>query len=562
MPTSQPIRAEEQTAIRDELDKILSSEFFVNANRLSSLLSYVVEEALAGRRERIKAFSIAQDVFDRDANFDQQRDPIVRVEASRLRKTLERYYESCGAENGIRIDIPKGGYAPTFSRRKTPEIASDNRIWSKPFLFGLVGLVLLLGIWLSSLVGDTGAGSRVGAQDRFLAILPLSHDSSDLRAAGLQKNLVDSTITMLANAPNLSVMAHASMMEFEPNEVSIRSLRSDYGVTHILRGSIETSAEDLRLRIQLIEAESSETIWSESLEGAISSIWSLQDKLALDVLAALSIPPGVADRELVLNRFTESTEALTLYRQGLFMILPPNERKRVDASRQLFDRVIEIDPNFAGGYAGKSWSYSLPVVFHATQTPKENLIEALSYAERAVEVDPTFGASHVTLGFTQVLMGNSIEALENTQLAIAMQPGDEFVQFLRAATLVIAGLPGEAFIPLDEAIRINPLEIRAPYLNFYGIAKYANKEYRASLDMIARNQKRGGPQGPHMEIFRAAAYTQLGEDAKASAIINTLNESFPQYPYLDWLSSWITPGEHLRSTAEGLSRNGLCAENC
>ena len=297
MPTSQPIRAEEQTAIRDELDKILSSEFFVNANRLSSLLSYVVEEALAGRRERIKAFSIAQDVFDRDANFDQQRDPIVRVEASRLRKTLERYYESCGAENGIRIDIPKGGYAPTFSRRKTPEIASDNRIWSKPFLFGLVGLVLLLGIWLSSLVGDTGAGSRVGAQDRFLAILPLSHDSSDLRAAGLQKNLVDSTITMLANAPNLSVMAHASMMEFSQDQVSIRHLKEKFGVTHILRGNIETQGGELRIRSQLINTDSSETVWSETQQGKLSNIWMLQDELAVSLLDELYTTTGGRQRE-------------------------------------------------------------------------------------------------------------------------------------------------------------------------------------------------------------------------------------------------------------------------
>ena len=74
---------QDQAAIRAELERILVSERFINARKLSRLLRYVVEEALAGRRDRIKAFSIAQDVFDRDANFDQQRDPIVRVEASR-----------------------------------------------------------------------------------------------------------------------------------------------------------------------------------------------------------------------------------------------------------------------------------------------------------------------------------------------------------------------------------------------------------------------------------------------------------------------------------------------
>lgn len=77
--------------IRAELGRILASERFVNANRISTLLRYVVEEALAGRRDRLKAFSIAQYVFGRDASFDQQRDPIVRVEASRLTEIANRF---------------------------------------------------------------------------------------------------------------------------------------------------------------------------------------------------------------------------------------------------------------------------------------------------------------------------------------------------------------------------------------------------------------------------------------------------------------------------------------
>ena len=131
------------------------------------------------------------------------------------------------------------------------------------------------------------------------------------------------------------------------------------------------------------------------------------------------------------------------------------------------------------------------------------------------------------------------------------------MQFIKGMILILAGLPEQAFAPLNEAIRLNPLETRAPYLNSLGIARYANGQYQEALDMLASNLDRGGPQGPHMDVFRAAAHAQLGNKERASEIVATLNATFPDYPYSPWLASWIGQGEHLQSTLEKLSENGL-----
>ena len=84
-------------------------------------LQYVVEETLAGRANRIKAYSIATIAFGRDPSFDPQSDPIVRIEAGHVRRALERYYQSEGHDDPIRITIPTGGYVPTFSQRCAQE---------------------------------------------------------------------------------------------------------------------------------------------------------------------------------------------------------------------------------------------------------------------------------------------------------------------------------------------------------------------------------------------------------------------------------------------------------
>ena len=106
-------------AVRAELDRILASPRFDASERNRSFLTHVVEEALAGRTERIKAYTVATEVFGRDARFDAQLDSIVRIEAGRLRRSLERYYLTDGRASRLRIDIPRGGYAPVFVSLET-----------------------------------------------------------------------------------------------------------------------------------------------------------------------------------------------------------------------------------------------------------------------------------------------------------------------------------------------------------------------------------------------------------------------------------------------------------
>jgi len=102
-------------AVRAELNRILDSPHFDASERNRAFLAHVVEDALAGRTDRIKAYTITTEVFGRDSTFDPQLDSIVRIEAGRLRRSLEHYYLTDGRESRLRIDIPRGGYAPVFA---------------------------------------------------------------------------------------------------------------------------------------------------------------------------------------------------------------------------------------------------------------------------------------------------------------------------------------------------------------------------------------------------------------------------------------------------------------
>ncbi|MEI9902455.1 MAG: hypothetical protein WDN31_22880 [Hyphomicrobium sp.] len=120
---------EERRAICEQVDRILASDAFAQSQRRRTFLSYIVAELLSGRGDRIKAYTVAIEVFDREKSFDSAANPLVRIEASRLRDKLRAYYARDGALDPILIDVPKGSYVPLIEFRKAiplgPPLADD-----------------------------------------------------------------------------------------------------------------------------------------------------------------------------------------------------------------------------------------------------------------------------------------------------------------------------------------------------------------------------------------------------------------------------------------------------
>src|SRR5215813_8487327 len=112
-------------SINDQLERILNTPPLVSSPSLSRFLRYVVEETVAGRSGAIKEYTLGLNVFDRGEEFNPRLDPIVRVQARNLRSRLEKYYETQGTEDPIRIELPKGTYVPLFHYRTNGTVSED-----------------------------------------------------------------------------------------------------------------------------------------------------------------------------------------------------------------------------------------------------------------------------------------------------------------------------------------------------------------------------------------------------------------------------------------------------
>jgi len=565
--------------VRAAVERILESAEFARAKRVGEFLRFAAEEVLAGRGDRLKAFSIAREVYGRDESFDPRSDTIVRVEAGRLRQRLAAYYESEGRHDPVRIEIPKGGYNPTF--RWTEEVtdhpgvsgplpvpeATPGALRNPRYVIGglVLAIVAIVAGWAllerSEQAALTSPGTVREGQSRasavLLAVLPLETRSNDPLEDRLAAGLVEAIVTDLTKLSGLSVMAHASLLDLEPGADNLIAIARRFGATHALRGSLERSGDLIRVNVQLIDIATNATIWGDRLDGEISEPLALQDTLADRVVTHLAVDVSPDERALMELRHTDSPEALALYRQAFILIMPPNDNERIITARHMFQRVVEIDPRFAGGYAGEGFSYAVTVLFSKTDGSHPDLEKAIDLALKAIEVDSQFGMGYVSLALAYALSGRTDEALHNAGKAVTLQPGDAFTQFAYGLCLILSGKPAEAVPPLSEAIRLDPAEPRTPYRNVLGIAYYATGEYEKAAELFDENQRIRGPAGPHMATFRAATSAALGKGDEARSIIQELVLRHPEYPVEHWLAKWLRNEDDLSATIGRLYRHGL-----
>jgi Tol biopolymer transport system component len=221
--------------VRAQLDRILASAAFADAERASSFLRFVVLRALAGRTGEIKESVIAVEALGRSPSFDSKSDAIVRVEARRLRDRLESYYRREGAEDPVVISLPKGGYIPEFlERQPLPDSPPTSRRSSISYagwaLFGLAALAL---VWLSLHKAPPSAGSyrfSILPPDRsafeFFAISP---DGRTLAFTAAWKGSIALWVRPLDSleARPLPGTEHASQPFWSPDSRSIAFFTND-----------------------------------------------------------------------------------------------------------------------------------------------------------------------------------------------------------------------------------------------------------------------------------------------------------------------------------------------
>lgn len=285
MATDPPIPAE---AITAELERILSSKGFANAGRLSRLLRYVVERTLAGEADQLKEYAVGVEVFDRDDKYDPRLDSIVRVEAGRLRSRLEEYYNGEGAQDQVRIVLPRGGYSAQFERRSEPivppvvvtEPAKPSRSWVN-WALGVSTIAVVAAVAAWSLGGQPRAGAPA------IAVLAFEQYSSSGEDESVAAQLTDGVTSELARLGTLSVVSHTSAMQFAGVRKPLREIAAALDADVIMEGSVENKPDGIVVVARLVNASTDRKMWVENFPGQTDDLQDLNRRIAAAVSAAV-----------------------------------------------------------------------------------------------------------------------------------------------------------------------------------------------------------------------------------------------------------------------------------
>jgi adenylate cyclase len=489
--------------VRSELHRILNSAQFDASDRNRRFLEYVVEETLAGRGERIKGYSIATIVFGRDDGFDPTLDPVVRMEARRLRRSLERFYLVEGEAEQVRITLPKGGYVPKFQNPAACRGIADHSPWGN------------------------GAFTEAGRGPSIL-VSTFYQDSESPVQTGYVNGLARQVVVSLTRFPELSIFMQVPQQTRSEGGTAERASPVDF----ILSGDTVTTPGMLKVRATLVHAQSGKVVWAQTLVGDTKTDNSLDatDNMADRIARALWESITSLDD---LDRYLVTVGSRDIARfASLVHYIRYRRSPRLDlysAARGALEAALNTDPVYAEGLAFLSQIESDGHRFDFAPTePHELKRRAVDLAMKAVELAPNSSRAHHALGIAQWFSGHPDAGIASLTKAVALNPNavDALADLGLHSCLLGDWKSGVALI--EEAISKGPLDVG---IQRVGLAfhHFLNGDFERAYEEA--RQVRGNHQTPAL-VARAISLARLGrcgEAADAIARILGLNPSYGRH---------------------------------
>jgi adenylate cyclase len=385
-----------------------------------------------------------------------------------------------------------------------------------------------------------------------IAVLPFANLGGDPEQEYFADGITEDLITELSRFQELRVIARNSVLTYKGKPARVQEVGRDLGVRYVLEGSVRKAGARVRITAQLIDAATGHHLWAERFDRDLADIFEVQDEVTSRIVATLAGKLAESERRRARSGQTENLEAYDCVLRGreLWERFTPEANRE---ARRLYEKAIELDPEYARAYASLAWTY---LVEHSERWagPDERPLErALELARRGVAVNPASHSNHLALGQVSLSAGLHDEALEALQTAIALNPNDADGYAFLARGLSFAGRADEGIELIEKAQRLNPAAPRWYAWNL-GIALYLARRYD---DAVAALRK-ARPLGDVAYRWLAAAYGQLGREEDARAAVAEYLKLTPDFTIARHLEMmpFQNPADR-EHYAEGLRKAGL-----
>jgi len=431
-PIDQPPTHDE---VRSALEHIVLSQPFRSSPQLAAFLTFVVEAVLHGKSDRIKGYTIGVEVLRRDVKFDPQLDPIVRVEATRLRRALERYYAGPGMNEAVIIDLPRGSYVPTFKRRSEtlddPDTASTAPPVAKHGLWLAAGAVVVLAViavatWFIFAPHGATPGlltSSAGMQQLRPGNGMPTLAVQEFQVVGIPNPRAPSAVTLFEKLRDTA-------SRFDAINIATDKPQAAGTADYRLRGVIEYLDDGTTgVRFSLLDAHEGIVVWTRSFDRlpVARDRVALEDSIIADVATALLQPFGLI-RSRERTKYLGGSQGDPRYRCLLlasdsFRSFAPDQSAR---ARECLEWLTAQDPSFSDGFSYLASLNNREFVygFGKGADDPSTLDRALLLARRGVELSPNSARAWQVLSTVLFSRHDTMAAFAAVERAVALNPND------------------------------------------------------------------------------------------------------------------------------------------
>jgi serine/threonine protein kinase len=286
-------------------------------------------------------------------------------------------------------------------------------------------------------------GSAGSPQIRSLAVLPFDNLMNDPEQDYFVDGIHEELITDLAKIGALRVTSRTSVMRYRDTEKSMPDIAAELGVDGLVEGSVLRVGDEVRIRAQLVHGPSDSNLWADSYDRSLENVLVLLSDVALAIADEIEIALTPQQEASLAGAGQVDPEAYEAYLRG-FQTIQYFSREGLRRGTEQFRRSIEIDPDFAKGYAGLAFALAAAAAFEWIPV-SENIDEMSALAERALELDPENAEAHVVLGYIDLWFDWDWDGAEQEFLqALERQPNQSFARHGYADALLVKGLPEES----------------------------------------------------------------------------------------------------------------------
>lgn len=512
------------------LDRIAASATLGRSEQLVRFLRFVAAETLAGRGHLLKEYTIGVEALGRPVKFDPTTDSVVRVQARQLRFKLAEYASTEGAADALRIELPKGSYAPVFVARPRAAPASapaeqepragdpvpsrGRRLMVRWSLGALVAAAAVV----AAIVFPRGSSSnaRAGVVDapRSLVVLPFANLTGDPGADYISDGITDELTAAMAKLPHERVVARTSAFQYKKHPADVRTIGRQLGVDHIIEGSVRRTGDTVRITVQLDRAADGVQLWAASFDEPSTALLRAEETVAKSVVGAFARTFSPALELTPPRPPTRDAEAYAAYLKARYYF---NRRDTASMHRAigLFSDAIARDSSFALAYSGLAGVHATMAINSQTP-PGVGPPLAETAARMALLRDSTLGEAHATLGLMRAFAHwDWTGADAEFRHAIALSPNLASAHSWYAVTLIARAQFDAALDQLRDAQRLDPLSMPIAY-SIGETMFYARRWNQATAQARTVLELDSTYLGGYNLLWRIGAETQRYDDALAA----------------------------------------------